>query len=173
MIDGEGALTFNKVTEWGTTTPVRTIDEWGRFAGVGYTYVPNDFIISPHTTMSTVNRNITRTIPTITPHVTIAAPKRSFTRTISIACQCAVSKVETFTRDTITIPVSAAVSVTKEFTRIISTVPVVCTVAAPLRDFTRAITVPVSCLVTMIRNAGFVMRTAGVTLYYKTLEKVR
>ena len=173
MIDGEGALTFNKITEWGTTAPVRTIDEWGRFTGAGYTYVPNDFILTPHTTMATVNRSITRTITPLTPHVTTNVSARSFTRDISVACQCAISRIESITRDTISVSVSVAADVNKEFTRVIASVPVVCTVTMPLRTFTRAITVPVSCLVTMIRDAGFVMRTAGVALYYKTLEKVR
>jgi len=171
MIDGEGKFTFNKVTEFGVTTPVRTIDEWGMYAGLGYTYVPNDFVVTPHASVAAPTRDIARTF-ILSTHVAMANPKRTVTRTISIACNFAVSKLESFSRTITTIPVGIAVSGSKAFTRVIPNINIHCSITEPMKAFTRDnIIIPVNCLITMIRNGGFVMKTAGVALYY--LDKIR
>jgi hypothetical protein len=170
MIDGEGKLTFNKVTEFGVTTPVRTIDEWGMFAGLGYTYVPNDFIVNAHVTVATPQRDFGRTV-TIAVHTAVTAPKRAFTRTTTIAVNFVVSKLGAFNR-TLTENVHVATSVGKDFSRTIVE-NVLLSVGAPSRDFTRTITVPVNFVVLFLRNAGFIMKTKAVSLFYGDHRQVK
>lgn len=170
MIDGEGKFTFNKVTEFGVTTPVRTIDEWGMFAGLGYTYVPNDFIVPVNFTVAKPQRDIARTF-VVAVHSTGALTKKAFTRSFVVPVNFTVTKLAAFNR-TIRTNVHVAASVGKDFSRTIVE-RVLLSVAAPSKDFSRTIVVPVNFVVTFMRNAGFIMKTKAVSLFYGDHRQVK
>ena len=178
MDTGIGRLMFNKITETGICTPVRSIDETGHFTSPNYLLLPAPIVITPTVTV-TQNKSFSR-ILTNAVHVTQFISSRNFARTITIAVHGTVNLLRAFNK-TLTVNVNVAVGITRQFTRTI-----IMNVLLDVRtnkNLARTFVIPVTFTVSLMRNAGFIMRTKAVglvgkvtnvvNLYYENHEQVK